>query len=316
MEKETIIRTRDIVKNFGTVRALDGVGVGINRGEIYGLLGPNGAGKTTFISILSGLIKPDAGTAEIGGYSIIKEPLKVKRFIGVVPQDIALYDSLSAEQNLKFWGRMYGLGGSSLKKRIREVLGWVGLDDRRKDKIETFSGGMKRRINIAAGILHNPQVLFLDEPTVGIDPQSRRRILDLVKEFQQQDMTVIYTTHYMEEAEELSHRVGIVDRGTIIAEGTPEELRKRVRSTETIQLTFSEEIDENVKRAAETISGVSHVLVEPKGAATVTVDDSGQVLPELLSRLIGESYPVKSVEILRPNLETVFLELTGRALRD
>lgn len=234
-----------------------------------------------------------------------------------MPQDIALYDSLSAEQNLKFWGRMYGLGGGELKSRIEEVLERVGLKDRKKNKLETFSGGMKRRINIAAGILHNPAVLFLDEPTVGIDPQSRRRILDLVKEFRNQGMTVIYTTHYMEEAEELSDRVGIVDQGSIIASGTPEELRRQAGSMETISLSFSTDIDDRLESLVKTVAGVSRASsAGERNSLTITADKADEVLPELLSRVIQSGYHVKSAEILKPNLEMVFLEMTGRALRD
>jgi ABC-2 type transport system ATP-binding protein len=317
MDTQDIIKTDGITKRFGEITALDGVSIRIQKGEIYGLLGPNGAGKTTFISILSGLLKQDKGTAEIGGYSVTKEPIKVKGLIGVVPQDIALYDSLSAEQNLKFWGRMYGLSGGILKTRISGVLERVGLKDRRKNKLETFSGGMKRRINIAAGILHNPAVLFLDEPTVGIDPQSRRRILDLVKEFKNQGMTVIYTTHYMEEAEELSDRVGIVDRGVIIASGTPEELRRQAGSMETISLSLNTDIDKELESLLHTVEGVSRASAGgDRNAITVTADKADEVLPVLLSKVIQAGYQVKSAEILKPNLEMVFLEMTGRALRD
>ena len=208
---QPILIAKDLRKTFGDNEAVRGISFSVLRGEIFSLLGPNGAGKTTTINMLSCLIEPTSGTAEIAGHAIPGDSLNVRRAIGVVPQEIALYDALTARQNLEFWGKLYDMGGKPLAARIDEVLEQVGLSDRAKDKIKTYSGGMKRRINIAAGLLHKPQLLFMDEPTVGIDPQSRRRILDMVRELRDQGMTILYTTHYMEEAEELSDRVGIID---------------------------------------------------------------------------------------------------------
>ncbi|MBN1319202.1 MAG: ATP-binding cassette domain-containing protein, partial [Thermoleophilia bacterium] len=188
----------------------------IEEGEIFSLLGPNGAGKTTTISVLSCLLKPDGGEARVGGFSVTREPEKVKKQIGVVPQDIALYDDMTGRENLLFWGRMYGMNGSTLNKRVDEVLELIGLVDRQKDRLGKYSGGMKRRVNIGAALLHNPRFLYLDEPTVGIDPQSRRSILDKVKDLNAAGVTILYTTHYMEEAQELSHRIGIMDQGAMI----------------------------------------------------------------------------------------------------
>src|SRR5262252_4456082 len=202
------------------VVAVKDVSFEIPRGKIFSLLGPNRSGKTTTISMLSGLLKPTSGEVLIDGHSIVKHPLQAKRLIGVVPDEIALYRTISGLENLVFWGKMYGLSGQKLKKRIDAVLEIVELTDRAKDKVETFSGGMKRRLNIAVGLLHEPQILFMDEPTVGIDPQSRRRILDTIKELNAQGLTVLHTTHYMEEAAELSHRIGIMDHGALIAAGT------------------------------------------------------------------------------------------------
>ncbi|MCZ7672152.1 MAG: ABC transporter ATP-binding protein [Chloroflexi bacterium] len=208
---------------------------------MFSLLGPNGAGKTTFISMLSCLLEPTEGDAFVGSFSILKNPLAVKQLIGVVPQDLALYGALTARQNLEFWGHMYGMNPKQLTMRVDELLEKMGLFDRAKERVHTFSGGMKRRLNIAVGLLHKPKLVFMDEPTVGIDPQSRRNILDMVKELRDQGMTVLYTTHYMEEAEELSDRVGIIDDGKLIALGTQAELIQMVGSQESLRLHFGEQ---------------------------------------------------------------------------
>ncbi|MEZ4518872.1 MAG: ABC transporter ATP-binding protein [Chloroflexota bacterium] len=238
---EAILIADQLVKKFGDVTAVNGISFSILRGEIFSLLGPNGAGKTTTISMLSCLIEPTSGTAEIAGHRIPHDSLDVRQVIGVVPQEIALYEELSAQQNLQFWGSLYNMRGKELALRVDEVLEQVGLDDRAKDRIKTYSGGMKRRINIAAGLLHKPQLLFMDEPTVGIDPQSRRRILDMILDLRDSGVTILYTTHYMEEAEELSDRVGIIDHGELIALGTQQELIHVVGSQETLRLHLAEE---------------------------------------------------------------------------
>lgn len=223
---ESIVRVSGLTKTYtrqdgSVVQAVRGIDLDIYRGEVFSLLGPNGAGKSTTISMISGLIPPTAGDAEIGGHSITREPLQAKALIGVVPQEVALYPMLSARRNLDFFGRMYGLSGAELSKRIDEVLDVIDLKDRQNDKVETFSGGMKRRVNIGVGLLHRPQLIYMDEPTVGVDPQSRRRILDTVLRLRgEYGMTVLYTTHLMEEAQELSDRVAIIDNGAIIALGT------------------------------------------------------------------------------------------------
>ncbi len=236
-----ILEVQNLVKKFGDFTAVDGVSFDIQEGEVFSLLGPNGAGKTTIISILSCLLVPTSGDATTDGHSISQDALEVKRIIGVVPQEIALYDELSARENLTFWGQMYGLAGGALKSRVTEVLEQIGLTDRAKDKVKTYSGGMKRRVNIGVGLLHKPRLLYMDEPTVGIDPQSRRSILDSVKELNQAGMTVLYTTHYMEEAEELSDRVGIVDNGRMIAIGTQKELTQLVGENENSPLAHGRE---------------------------------------------------------------------------
>ena len=235
-----ILEVRDLVKKYGDLEAVKGISFDIAEGEIFSLLGPNGAGKTTTISILSTLLTPTAGDASVCGHSVTKEPVAVKKSIGIIPQEIALYDELSALENLKFWGQMYNLSGKALSLRVDEVLDQVGLTERAKERIKTYSGGMKRRVNIAVGLLHKPRLLFMDEPTVGIDPQSRRAILESVKALNQAGMTILYTTHYMEEAQELSDRVGIIDYGELIALGTQEELTAKVGETDTLILHFAE----------------------------------------------------------------------------
>lgn len=313
-----IVQVRNLTKRYMPENALavDGISFDIRRGEIFSLLGPNGAGKTTTISMLSCLLKPTAGDATVAGHSITEEPMQVKRAIGVVPQEIALYDMLSAEENLMFWGRMYGMGGGELKERVAEVLSQVGLADRAKGKIETYSGGMKRRINIAVGLLHRPQLLFMDEPTVGIDPQSRRSILDRVKELKNEGMTILYTTHYMEEAQELSDRVGIIDHGKIIALGTQKELTQMVGEHETLRLDLAEDADAEALAAA--LRGVPSIIQSSATDHQVVLiaPEAEEALPEVITRANEMGAKVRAVHIQEPNLEAVFLHLTGRALRD
>ncbi len=311
-----ILEVQNVVKKFGDLTAVDGVSFDIQTGEVFSLLGPNGAGKTTIISMLSCLLEPTSGDATIDGHSVTREPMEVKRVIGVVPQEIALYEELSARENLTFWGQMYGLGGTNLKTRVTEVLEQIGLADRAKDKIKTYSGGMKRRVNIGVGLLHRPQLLFMDEPTVGIDPQSRRSILDSVKDLNKAGMTVLYTTHYMEEAEELSHRVGIVDHGKMIAIGTQKELTQVVGEHETLRLHTGENIDvQPLIDALQELPMVIHVSASD-GMVVLIVPEADDALPPVLGKADRLGYKIRSVDIQEPNLEAVFLKLTGRALRD
>ena len=235
------VEVMNLKKNFGELKAVRGVSFTAQAGEVLSLLGPNGAGKSTTISMLSGLLEPNEGDATIMGHSVRREPLQAKARLGVVPQDIALYPDLSARENLVFWGKMYGLRGAPLKARVDEVLEIIGLADRQNDRVGTFSGGMKRRVNIGAALLHKPAVVIMDEPTVGIDPQSRRHILDNVKELNRQGMTVLYTTHYMEEAEELSDHIAIMDQGKVIAYGTYGELIQLVGEQTRIDLRLNVE---------------------------------------------------------------------------
>lgn len=301
-------------KSFGGNQAVQGVNFEVKQGEIFSLLGPNGAGKTTTISMLSCLLRPDEGDAHVMGHSIRSDPTGVKSVLGVVPQDLALYEDLTARENLSFWGKMYGLRGSKLKLRVDEVLEVIGLRDRANERVNKYSGGMKRRVNIGVALLHKPKVIYMDEPTVGIDPQSRRNILDSVVALKNEGMTVLYTTHYMEEAQELSDHVAIMDHGKLIACGTHEELVTLVGQQTRIDLTLNGD-SENVISAWQNIDGVSRVSSED-GLVTVLVKDSNQILPHLFEAAAQLSIRITSVDIREPNLEALFLHLTGRALRD
>jgi ABC-2 type transport system ATP-binding protein len=308
------IEVKNLKKSFGNLQAVQDATFKADSGEVLSLLGPNGAGKSTTISMLSGLLAPTGGDASIMGHSVVREPEVAKRSLGVVPQDIALYPDLSARENLVFWGKMYGLRGAILKQRVDEVLEIIGLVDRQKDHVDKFSGGMKRRVNIGAALLHKPDVIIMDEPTVGIDPQSRRHILDNVKELNRQGMTVLYTTHYMEEAAELSDHIAIMDKGRIIAYGTHDELIKLVGGETRIDITINA-AGERVLEAWRSTEGVARIDALD-GTLTALVDDSNRVLPRLFDVASKVGVRITSVDIQEPNLETVFLHLTGRALRD
>lgn len=308
------IRVQSLQKSFGENQAVQGVSFDVEQGEIFSLLGPNGAGKTTTISMLSCLLRPNEGDALIMGHSIRTEAMGVKSVLGVVPQEIALYEDLTARENLTFWGKMYGLRGSALRSRVNEVLEVIGLTDRSNERVGKYSGGMKRRVNIGVALLHKPKVIYMDEPTVGIDPQSRRNILDSVVALKNQGMTVLYTTHYMEEAQELSNHIAIMDHGKLIACGTHEELVKLVGQQTRIDLTVSTEASKLLD-AWRSIEGVERVTATEE-RITALVDDSNRVLPRLFDAASRVGVRITSVDIQEPNLETVFLHLTGRALRD
>jgi ABC-2 type transport system ATP-binding protein len=314
MRNGEAIKVRNLHKNYGEVHAVRGIDFDVHMGEIFSLLGPNGAGKTTTINMLSCLLEPTDGDAWVMGHSIRSESMAVKRAIGVVPQEVALYPDLSARENLNFWGKMYGLRGAALRQRVDEVLETIGLTERQKGRVDKFSGGMKRRLNIGIGLLPQPQILFLDEPTVGIDPQSRRNILDQVKEFNRQGMTILYTTHYMEEAQELSDHIAIIDHGKLIAYGTHEELVQIVGELDRIELNLSAESAAILDRW-QAVEGVRQVSAEDH-KVTLLVDDSNIVLPRLFETAVQAGVRITGVDIQEPNLEAVFLHLTGRALRD
>jgi len=333
---QTMVETHNLSKIFTrgngtTVEAVKDVNLTIHKGEIFSLLGPNGAGKTTLIAMISGLLEPTAGDAHIGGYSITKEPLAAKQLMGFIPQEIALYPQLSARQNLVFFGRMYGMDGADLQRRVDEVLKFIDLTDRQNDRIDTFSGGMKRRVNIGVGLLHRPQLIYMDEPTVGIDPQSRRRILDTVQQLRDEyAMTVLYTTHLMEEAQELSNRVGIIDHGAIIALGEQDELTQRVGEEDQLEFVVgAQPLPAGfIEQLQNEIPGVSRALYTPPeqaetesnqiahGRITVFAPQGQMVLAAIIQRLDGAGVEIQSVDVREPDLEAVFLALTGRALRD
>jgi ABC-2 type transport system ATP-binding protein len=311
-----ILEVHDLVKKYDRFTAVKGISFDIQQGEIFSLLGPNGAGKTTTISMLSTLYRPTSGEAFIAGRSITKEPLAVRSLIGVIPQDLAIYDDLTARENLSFWGHMYGLSGKALEMRIDEILEQIGLKDKARERTKTYSGGMKRRLNIGVGLLHKPRLLFMDEPTVGIDPQSRRAILDSVKELNSQGMTVLYTTHYMEEAQELSNRVGIIDHGELIALGNQSELTRQVGEKEAVILHVGE--GDNPSALANAVRGLRGVLKADVSDHTVTVitPAAKEILASTVTRANEIGIKIRSVDIHEPDLEAVFLHLTGRALRD
>lgn len=314
MQGEPVILVRNLVKRYGNTTAVDRVSFEVARGEIFGLLGPNGAGKTTTISILSCLTPPTSGTAAISGIDVVGDSLAARSRIGVVPQEIALYPTLSARENLAFWGRMCGVPRDVLARRIDEILEVVQLTERAGGRIDTFSGGMKRRVNIAAGLLHRPDVLFLDEPTVGIDPQTRRSILELVESLNAQGLTVLYTTHYLEEAEHLCHRVGIMDQGRLVAVGTRKELTESIGATQIIKVV-ADGLRDSAVRWIESLADVteaSHVEDE----LTINVRAGSNLLPSLVEKLTGSGARIQSVDVDDPNLESVFLHLTGKSLRD
>ncbi|MED1748965.1 ABC transporter ATP-binding protein [Bacillus zhangzhouensis] len=309
----------DIKKNYEDKQVLKGVSFQLKKGESFGLLGPNGAGKSTLIGIMTGLIRAASGTVTIGGKDLNKETKHAQQLIGIVPQEIALYLHLTAKENLMFWGRMYGLKGKELKSRVQETLELIGLEDRANDKVKVFSGGMKRRVNIGCAILHRPKLLIMDEPTVGIDPQSRNHILETVKTLNSEGMTMIYTSHYMEEVEYLCERMAIMDHGSIIAMGDQRELSELVENQREIIFTIKCEHGQNeidrVRQYIHEYDPIKEIVVQ--GNQIKIFDQHPQ---QLLSRLIqgvtALNVQIISAEIVEPNLENVFLYLTSKKLRD
>lgn len=307
-----MIEVKSLTKSYNGRKALKGINFTIQTGELYGLLGPNGAGKTTIISIMSSILDADSGEVTIGRYNLSTDAKSVKKVIGVVPQEIALYNELTAYENLLFWGGLYQVPGKELSNRANELLNLFGLEDRKNDKVGNYSGGMKRRINIAAALLHRPKVLFMDEPTVGIDPQSRNLIFEMIEKLHSQGMTIVYTTHYMEEAERFCNRIGIIDNGQIIAEGTLDELKSTISTKEIINITFS---NINEEKANEIKSFWSYA----KQSDTSILFKSSNVkfdLSKLVLKCNQIGLDITNVEIMKVNLETIFLNLTGKQLRD
>lgn len=309
-----MIEINGLVKKYGDRVAVNGVSFCVQEGEIFGLLGPNGAGKTTTISILATLLPPGEGQVTIGGYDLARETSQIKPLIGFVPQELALYPTLSAWDNLAFFGRIYGLRGTALKERTAAVLDLVGLRDRARDAVRTFSGGMKRRLNIAAGLIHQPRVLFLDEPTVGVDPQSRNFIFEHVERLKAEGMTIIYTTHYMEEVERLCERVAIMDEGRILALDTTKALIGLLGGG-VISLGLAADV---IEALLPLIRALPHVraLSPQDGRLKVETSEARPALLELIELCNARDVPILSLEVLEPNLESVFLHLTGKHLRD
>lgn len=309
-----VLACSGLIRRFGDRVAVDGVSFHIAPGETYGLLGPNGAGKSTTIRMVCGLLRPDAGTVEIAGRPLRGAGLAAKALVGYVPQDVALYPDLTARENLRFFGRMYRLRGAQLATTIDEVLELVDLAERAGERVDSFSGGMRRRLNIGAALLHRPTLLVLDEPTVGVDPQSRHAIMESVRGFGAAGMAVLYTTHYMEEAERLCDRVGIIDRGRLVAEGTRRELVARVAERDRIELTVSGAaaafaaacLELDGVETADAVGSEVHLLVR----------EGRRLLPAVLDAAERLDAAVRSVEVVEPDLEAVFLHLTGTTLRD
>lgn len=302
-------------KTFKSVKAVDNVSLELNKGESIGLLGPNGAGKSTTIAMIATVLQPTKGHVYYNDVDVFKKPELFRKVLGVVPQEIALYEELSAYENLVFYGRLYGLKGKALKEKIHEVLHLVGLFDRQKDRIKTYSGGMKRRINIAASLLHSPKILIMDEPTVGIDPQSRSYILDLIRKLnQEQAMTVLYTSHYMEEVEKLCDRIYVMDHGNIIASGTKDELKALLQEEETVLIELLEKKPE-FEEALMELSSIHQVLEKETGYRLTTIK-ADRLLSEIFEVAKKQGVNVTTLSIEKPTLEDVFLHLTGRKLRD
>ncbi len=303
-----MIQIQALSKSYGQFMAADDINFKVNAGEIFGLLGPNGAGKSTTINCISGLLKPTLGEISINGFSVLSQAIDAKSSLGLVPQDLALYEDLSGQENLNFWGQAYGLSGEKLNQRIQTVLQQVGLDSRAKDIVNTYSGGMKRRLNFACAILHEPKALLLDEPTVGVDPQSREHLLAAVEALKAKGTAVLYTTHYMEEAERLCDRLAIIDHGKIIATGTVDELRSQMGEKDLITLQGDfVGTDKSVIADFELIEWQDH-------SVRFMADNAAEKLSEILSRF--KQGQIKQTAVQQANLESLFIKLTGRELRD
>jgi len=309
-----MIDVQHLRKQYGDLVAVDDVSFTAEKGSIFGLLGPNGAGKTTTISCISGLLKPTSGRIAVSGHDVVTDGSAARRHLGIVPQELALYSDLSAAANLEFWGSAYGLTGEPLRRRVAEVLALIGLADRGRDHTSTFSGGMKRRLNFGCGVVHNPEVLLLDEPTAGVDPQSRVRLLELVREHARAGTTVIYTTHYMEEAQDLCDRIAIVDRGRLLAMGTLDELRRMVGEKDLVRLAGRFD-PSAATRALEAVDDVK-VLSAAADALTIATVGASRKLPAIFTALASAGSDIQETTLSVPSLESLFITLTGRELRE
>jgi len=308
-----MIKVEQLRKQYGDLTAVEDVSFEVRAGEIFGLLGPNGAGKTTTIGCISSLLAPTSGRVTVDGHDVVQDGIAARSSLGVVPQEVALYDDLSAKENLAYWGGAQGLRGSKLHERITAVLELTGLSDRAKEPIKRFSGGMKRRLNFACGMVHQPKVLLLDEPTVGVDPQSRVRLMELVREQVRAGTCVLYTTHYMEEAETLCDRLGIIDHGRIIAQGTLQELRAMVGERDLLRLTGVFE-PRAVRASLSNMDGVEVMQVD-ETLLCLSVSNASHRLPSIFSALNSHG-EVRGTTLTEPSLESLFIKLTGKELRE
>jgi ABC-2 type transport system ATP-binding protein len=314
-----LLTVEHLVKQYGDFTAVDNVSFKASKGAVFGLLGPNGAGKSTTINCISGLMPPTSGHISIAGADVVKDGKRAKRSLGIVPQELALYEDLPAIGNLRYWGKAYGLRGSELDDRVREVLDHVGLADRAKDLPKTFSGGMKRRLNFGCGIVHRPTVLLLDEPTVGVDPQSRQRLFEMVEAERDAGACVLYTTHYMEEAERLCDSLAIIDHGKLIAQGTVAELKSQLSARDVLQLNGEFPATETAQLIETLSSGGMHdleLISQEEGVLTLTLSSASQHLPQIFAAITSMGGSVSETSLRSPNLETLFLLLTGKELRE
>ena len=309
-----MIEVEQLSKRYGELTAVHEVSFTAHEGEIFGLLGPNGAGKSTTIGCISGLLSPTSGQVRVLGHDVVSDGKRARAALGVVPQELAVYEDLSARQNLEYWGGAYGLRGAALRERVGEVLDRTGLSDRAKEPVKRFSGGMQRRLNFGCGIIHRPRVLLLDEPTVGIDPQSRVRLLELVREEASAGTCVLYTTHYMEEAEDLCDRLAIIDHGKGIAEGTLTELRAMLGERDLLRLAGS--FEPAAARAALAEAADLDVVQAEEGQLTLSVKGATRRLPELFGVLTEAGCEVRETTLTQPSLESLFIKLTGKELRE
>lgn len=314
-----MLKVENLVKQYGDLTAVDDVSFEASKGTVFGLLGPNGAGKSTAISCISGLLAPTSGHIQVAGADIVKDGKRAKRSLGVVPQELALYEDLPAVENLKYWGKAYGLRGLALDDRVRDVLDHIGLADRAKDLPKTFSGGMKRRLNFGCGIVHKPTILLLDEPTVGVDPQSRQRLFEMVEAERDAGACVLYTTHYMEEAERLCDSLAIIDHGKLIAQGTVAQLKSQLSARDVLQLNGDFPAT-GVAQLIDTLSSRGmhdlELISQQDGALTLTLSSASQHLPEIFAAITSMGGSVSETSLRSPNLETLFLILTGKELRE
>lgn len=309
-----MIKVEHLRKVYGEVIAVEDAGFTANAGEIFGLLGPNGAGKTTTIGCICGLLTPSAGRILVDGHDVVRQGTAARRSLGIVPQELAMYDDLSAVENLEYWGGAQGLRGTRLKERIAMVLELTGLQDRAREPVKRYSGGMKRRLNFACGLVHKPKILLLDEPTVGVDPQSRVHLLDLVREEAKAGTCVLYTTHYMEEAESICDRLAIMDHGRLIAQGTLADLRAMMGERDLLRLTGSWDTEE-VRKALARLEDVEIVQVG-EGSATISTSNASSRLPSVFAALSSTGADVRGATLTQSSLESLFIKLTGKELRE